>query len=143
MRRLALDVGEVRVGVAISDPDARVATPLSVLDAKGLRADPRPLLRLLDDYEVAEVVVGLPLSMDGSEGPQAEMVRGFVASVLDRAEVPVTFWDERLTSSEAERLMRSAGADGRARRGSVDKVAASLILQGYLDHARLDGGDDG
>jgi putative Holliday junction resolvase len=133
MRRLALDIGERRIGVAVSDPTGTVATPLTVLDARDLVRDAGPLRRLVDDYEPGEFVVGLPLTLAGDEGPQAATVRATVRRLIEPLGIPVAYHDERLTSAEAERAMAAAGADARARRGAVDMVAASVLLQSYLD----------
>ena len=133
MRRLGFDIGEARIGVAVSDPSGRVATPLSVLDARALARDSTPLRRLIEDYEPGELVVGLPFTLAGDEGPQAAVVRATVRRLLTPLGIPVAYHDERLSSTEAERAMAAAGADARARRGSVDMVAASLLLQSYLD----------
>jgi len=138
MRLLCLDIGERRVGVAVSDPAGRVATPLKVLDAP-LSADVTPLKRLIEDYEVEVVLVGLPLSMDGSEGPQAAAVRAEIARLARALPVEWRFHDERLSSVAAERMMAEAGADSRRRRGSVDMVAASITLQSYLDARASEG----
>ncbi len=142
MRRLGLDIGEKRMGVAVSDPSGRVATPLRVLDAGCLRTDPSPLRRLVDDYGVAEIVVGLPLTMSGEEGPQARRVRSTAQDIASALGLPLEFWDERLSSTAAERSMGESGADSRARRGAVDSVAATLVLQAYLD-ARSTSSEDG
>ena len=133
MRRLALDIGERRVGVAVSDPSGRVATPLVVLDARELARDDSALRRLVEDYEPGEIVVGLPLTLAGTEGPQAGNVRTTVRRLVEPLGVPVVYHDERLSSAAAERAMAEAGADSRARRGSVDMVAAAVLLQSYLD----------
>lgn len=132
MRLLGLDIGERRVGVAVSDPTGRVATPLKVLPAP-ISADTRALMRIIDDYEPELIVVGLPLSMDGSEGPQARLIRQEGAKLAGMLPVPLTYHDERLSSVAAQRAMADAGADSRARRGSVDMVAAAIMLQTYLD----------
>jgi putative holliday junction resolvase len=133
MRRLGFDIGEARIGVAVSDPSGTVATPLTVLDARALTRDANPLRRLVEDYEPEELVVGLPLTMAGEEGPQAAIVKATVRRLLGPLGIPVAYHDERLSSTEAERSMAAAGADSRARRGSVDMVAAALLLQSYLD----------
>ena len=133
MRTLGLDIGEKRVGVALSDPSGTVATPLTVLDAKRLAADITPLRRLVDDYEAVALVVGLPLTMAGEEGPQALEVRRIAGSFSERLGIPVAYQDERLSSAAAERSMAESGADARRRRGHVDMVAATLLLQTYLD----------
>lgn len=144
MRLLALDIGEKRIGVAVSDPAGRVATPVAVLDAPAVLGDGSPLRRLLSDYDdVGMLIVGLPFSLDGSEGPQAARVRAAAVRVAGYVGLPLDFVDERLSSAEASRRMAEAGLDSRARRGSVDKVAAAVMLQTYLDARREAAKDDG
>ena len=126
------------MGVAVSDPTGRVATPLAVLDARALLGDPRPLRRIVEDYEPALIVVGLPLSLSGEEGLQARTVREMATRYAEIAEVPVEFWDERLSSTEAKRIMTQAGVSDRKKRGTLDKLAAALILQSYLDAHQTD-----
>lgn len=134
---MALDIGEKRVGVAISDPERAVATPLAVLDARRLLGDGAELARLLRDYDDVElVVIGIPLTMSGETGPQAARVQAQGALIAERVGLPVRYVDERLSSTEAHRRMAEAGADSRARRGSVDKVAAAVFLQSFLDAER-------
>jgi putative Holliday junction resolvase len=133
MRRLGLDIGEKRVGVAVSDPSGRVATPLKVLDASELAGKAVALCRLVDDYEVGELVVGLPLTLAGEEGMQAKRVRSEAERLAKAVGLPLAMWDERLSSTAAARAMGEAGASSRSRRGRLDMVAASLLLQGYLD----------
>jgi putative Holliday junction resolvase len=134
VRVLALDIGEKRIGVAVSDPAGRVATPVSVLDARRTLGDGQDLARLLRDYDDVElIIIGLPLTMVGEAGSQAGRVRAAGEQLALRTGLPVKFVDERLSSVEAERRMAEAGADSRARRGSVDMVAASILLQAYLD----------
>ena len=136
MRYMALDIGEKRIGVALSDSNARVASPHSVLDARHILGDPSPLVRLIDDYEIDELVVGLPLGLDGSEGPQSVVVRETMQRLEPRLGVPVTYHDERLTSAEARRVMSDSGMSEKEQRGAVDKVAAAIILQAFLDSHR-------
>lgn len=134
MRVLGLDIGEKRIGVAVSDPQGRVATPVTVLDAARVFGGGRELERILEDYEDVElIVIGLPRTLEGSEGPQAARVRQAGETIGERLQVPISYVDERLTSAEAHRRMAEAGADSRQRRGSVDMVAASLMLQAFLD----------
>jgi putative Holliday junction resolvase len=132
-RRLGLDVGDVRIGVALSDETATLATGLPTLVRVGPRKDVRKIAELVRAHEVAEVVVGLPRRLDGSLGPQAEKVLAFVESLRPAVRVPIATWDERLTTVEAERTLREAGAGPKERKAAVDRVAAVLILQGYLD----------
>jgi putative Holliday junction resolvase len=117
----------------VSDPSGTVATPLIVLEAPRVFADGRELVRLVEDYEVELIVVGLPLSLDGGEGPQAARVRAASSRLAEFLPVPMVFCDERLSSAEANRAMATTGASERDRRGSVDMVAATIFLQGYLD----------
>jgi putative Holliday junction resolvase len=136
VRSLALDIGERRIGVAVSDPTGSVATPLVVLDARRLAGDPAPLRRLIEDYEPVQLVVGLPLTMAGEQGPQAALVKATVRRLIEPLGIPVVYHDERLSSTAANRAMAETGANEKARRGSVDMVAASLLLQSYLDSNR-------
>jgi putative Holliday junction resolvase len=136
VRGLGLDIGERRIGVAVSDPTGKVATPLTVLDARALARDASPLRRLVADYEPSVLVVGLPLTLAGEEGRQAATVKATVRRLVAPLGIPVAYHDERLSSTAANRAMADAGADERSRRGSVDMVAASLLLQSYLDSNR-------
>lgn len=142
MRVLGLDIGSVRVGVAVSDPSGRIASPLTVLDARALAGDVTPLVRLAEDYESECLVVGLPLTLSGDEGPQAAEVRTAAVRLATAAGLPVEFADERLSSEEARRMMSASGMSEKEQRGSVDKVAAAIILQGWLD-ARRNGTQEG
>jgi putative Holliday junction resolvase len=139
VRLLALDIGEKRIGVAVSDPSGTVATPLTVIDAARTLATGADLVRLVEEYDAGAVIVGLPLSMDGSEGPQAERVRRAASRLAGFLRVPVHFADERLSSVQAGRALGEGGFTSRKARGSVDKVAASIFLQSYLDAQRDSG----
>ena len=141
MRVLALDIGEKRVGVAVSDPSGRVATPVKTIPATDL-TDTATLRRLIEDYEPELIVVGLPLSLDGTEGPQARRVRAIGEGLSARLEISVEFTDERLSSSQAARAMQEAGVSERDGRGKLDAVAASLFLQAWLDAQRKEDGSD-
>lgn len=133
MRIIGLDIGEKRIGVAVSDPSGVVATPLAVLDAARTLGDGRELQRLVDDYEAEELLVGLPLTMEGAEGPQAARIRIVAQRLGELVGLPVVYLDERLSSKEASRRMRETGASEKAQRGSKDMIAASIVLQAYLD----------
>lgn len=136
MRVLGLDIGEKRIGVAVSDPSRTVATPLAVIDAKKALGDGRELARLVADYEVELLVAGLPLSLDGSEGAQAARVRDAAQRLAGLVSLPLEFADERLSSTQARRTMTEAGVSDRDKRGSIDMVAAAVFLQSYLDSLR-------
>jgi len=141
MRVLGLDIGSRRTGVAVSDPARTTATPVSVLDTANLLEDSRILRRLVDDYEADQIVVGLPLSLDGTEGPQARDVRETASRITEHLGLPVAYHDERLSSAEAARVLRAGGLSAREQRGKVDKIAAALMLQSWLD-ARRGGSND-
>ena len=141
MRVLGLDIGARRIGVAVSDPLGTVATPLKVLDARKLAGDLTPLRRMVEDYEVDLLVAGLPLTMSGDEGPQAQEVREKAEELARALRLPLEMWDERLSTTEAERSMSASGVSARDSKAAVDMVAAALILQGYLDSRRQRGLD--
>jgi len=140
---LALDIGDKRVGVAVSDPRGRVATPVRVLDASALR-DSHAVASLVEEYEAECVVIGLPLSLDGEEGPQAQRVRKIGARLAQGLRVEVQYADERMSSVQAKRALREGGLAERAQRGRVDMLAAAIFLQGYLDaHRGVEESDSG
>ena len=130
---MALDIGEKRVGVAISDPDERVASPVCVLAADEVLANGRSFRIVLADWEPDLFLCGLPMTLSGEEGPQAERVRGFAEAVAKRIGIPLEFADERLSSAEAKRSLREKGLSEKAMRGKVDMIAASIFLQSWLD----------
>jgi len=136
-RRLGIDVGTVRIGVALSDPDGVLATPLVTVPRDvGEGSDLRALADLVSEHEVVQVVVGLPRTLAGREGVAAHAVREFVAAlsvVLDVLDVPIVLADERLSTVVATRQLRASGRSGRRQRAVVDQVAAVAILQSWLD----------
>lgn len=142
MRIMALDIGEKRIGIAVSDPQERVATPLSVLDAAQVERGEKPFTRLLEDWEPELFLCGLPLSLDGEEGPQARRVRKVAEAISARFGIPIEFTDERLSSREAKRILREEGLDERAMRGKIDMIAASVFLQAWLDEKASACADD-
>jgi putative Holliday junction resolvase len=135
-RILGVDYGERRIGLALSDPTAMIASPLPTLARrKGKRPPVAPLARLIDEHEVEEVVMGLPLTLEGDDSDWTREVRAFAASLGERTGLPVALQDERMTSVRAERAVRSLGLS-KARREEkerIDAAAAVLILQAYLD----------
>ncbi|MBS6401390.1 MAG: Holliday junction resolvase RuvX [Atopobiaceae bacterium] len=133
MRALALDIGEVRVGVAVSDPAGRVASPVCVLPAAEVLSHARTFVRVLEDWEPDVLVCGRPMTLAGEEGPQAERIMAQARAIAERCDLPLEFADERLSSAEAKRILREQGLNERSMRGKVDMVAASLFLQSWLD----------
>jgi putative pre-16S rRNA nuclease len=136
VRLLALDVGDVRIGVAVSDETRTLASGLTTLRSKGPRQDVRQVAALVREQQAAEVVVGLPLRLDGSAGPQAEKVMAFVERLRRAVPVPVTTRDERLSSVAASEKLVEAGVRGSARKQKLDQAAACLILQELLDERK-------
>ena len=133
MRVMALDVGDKRIGVAISDSLLLTAQSRPTLRRKDLNVDLEILRRLADENEVHEIVVGQPLHMDGKESPQSQKVARFAEELHKVLNLPIVFWDERLTSFAAEQHLEEMGLNWRQRREQVDKIAAMIILQNYLD----------
>jgi putative Holliday junction resolvase len=131
MRVLGLDLGERRIGVALSDPSGWLASPLMVLRCKSREADLAAIEQLVQQHGVERVIVGYPRSLDGTVGPQAQRVEKTVAQIQKRLQVPVKLWDERLSTAQAERLIHEAGK--RVSRERIDAAAAAVILQSYLD----------
>ncbi len=133
-RALGIDLGERRIGVAVSDAEGRVASPITVIERSGSRnRDHQRISELVAEYEAGVVVVGLPLSLDGSAGPAAQAAEQEVGELEAALAVPVFTHDERFTTAIAERALAESGLSGKARRQRVDMVAASVILQGWLD----------
>ena len=133
MRALALDIGEVRVGIAASDVTGTVASPVKVLPANEVLSLARPFRLVIEDYEPDVLVCGRPKTMSGEDGPQAEKLMAQSLDLGNRLGIPVEFADERLSSSEAKRILREQGVSERNMRGKVDMIAASLFLQAWLD----------
>jgi putative holliday junction resolvase len=130
---MALDVGDVRIGVALSDETGTLASGLVTLEAVGPRKDAQALAALVREHDVGEVVVGLPLRLDGSLGPQAEKVVALVERLRRVLRLPVVTRDERLTSVAADERLAEAGVRRRDRKARIDQAAAALILQEHLD----------
>ena len=135
-RILGLDVGARRIGVAVSDPLGITAQGLETVQRKNKRADFERLGQVIREYEVREIVVGLPLRMSGAEGTQAEKMQAFAEELRRRFRLPVHLWDERLTSAEANRLLRTTEMSIEKRGKAVDRMAAVLILQGWMERGR-------
>jgi len=136
MRILGLDIGERRIGVALSDPTGLLASPLTVIKRSALSADLAVVARLVQEHQVELIVVGEPRTLRGEVGPQAEAAREFARLLAGYVRVPIKMWDERLSTVAAEREMLSLGMRAEKRRAQRDAVAAALILQGYLDRLR-------
>ena len=134
-RLLGLDLGTKTIGVALSDPGRVIASPLDTVKRTKFTADATQLATLVADFDIGGLVIGLPLNMDGSEGPRAQSTRQFATNLLAGLDIAVAFWDERLSTAAVERLLvRDADMSRKRRAEVVDKMAASYILQGALDY---------
>tara|TARA_B100000945_G_scaffold181032_1_gene145051 strand:- start:353 stop:763 length:411 start_codon:yes stop_codon:yes gene_type:complete len=134
MRAVGVDLGEKRIGVAISDRDATLATPYEVLIRSGSGEHDHAKIRaIVEEVEAELVVIGLPLSLDGTEGPAAKSARIEAGLIAEATQVPVQLQDERLTTVEAERILKEQGLDTQQRRQIIDKVAAAILLQAWID----------
>ena len=131
MAMLGLDVGQKRIGVALAQD--RIAIPLTVIERKGEKDDAERIIALVTEHGVNRIVVGLPRSMDGSIGQQAERALAFSRELSQHTDVPVDTWDERLSTVSAERLLLDTGMKREKRKARRDAMAAAIILQGYLD----------
>ena len=135
-RALGLDLGEARIGVAVSDPERRLAVPVGTIRVGQPPGELRAVAAMVGEYAAALVVVGVPLSMSGEEGPAARKASSFVEALRGVLNVAVELQDERLSTAQAERALADAGASGRERRAAVDASAAAVILQAWLDAHR-------
>jgi putative holliday junction resolvase len=131
MRHLALDLGDRRIGVAVSDSLGIVARPISVFERSSRKNDWQTIGGLITNYQAEILVVGLPLNMDGTEGPQAAWVRDYTAELAENIALDIILWDERLTTEEAKDILRAQGKT--PSKNWIDAVAAAVILQSYLD----------
>jgi putative Holliday junction resolvase len=134
MRLMGLDLGTKTIGIALSDAGLAIASPLETLKRKKFTADAAALKRLIDEHGVGGLVLGLPVNMDGSEGPRCQSTRQFAANLMEKFDIPIAFQDERLSTAAVERVLIDEADMTRKRRGAVvDKMAAAWILQGALD----------
>ena len=132
-----LDLGTVTIGLAVSDPSRSLASPRPVIKRKKFTLDAQVLLTALARDNAGAAVIGLPVNMDGSEGPRAQATRAFVRNMAEKSDLPFVFWDERLSTVAAERALIEMDVSRMKRKGRIDSAAASFILQGALD--RLSG----
>ena len=134
---IGLDLGTKTIGVAVSDTILSVATPIKTIKRKKFSADAGQLLRIISIKNCCGVVVGLPKNMDGSEGPRAQSTRAFARNFSAKTQLPITFWDERLSTVAAEKALLEADTTRKRRAEVIDHVAAAYILQGFLDRLKI------
>ena len=135
MRSLGLDIGDKRIGVALSDPGGILASPFTIINRQDERLDIEAITNIISQKQVEQIIVGLPRSMDGSIGKQAEKVKAFTQKLCEHTDLPVQFRDERLTTVSAKRLRQAVNRKKTREKVRYDAIAAALILQGYLDEA--------
>ena len=133
-RILALDPGTKRIGVALSDELGWTAQPLETFERKSLNVDVAHINELVRRHEVREIVVGMPVQLNGRVGPAAQSAQQFMEALQAAVEIPVVAWDERLTTKAAEQMLIEADVSRKKRKGAVDRVAAALLLKSYLEH---------
>jgi putative Holliday junction resolvase len=136
VRALALDIGEVRIGIAASDASGTIAVPVKVLPAAEVLQNARTFRNIVQDHEPDVLVCGRPKTLAGEDGPQAQRIMAQARQIADACGLPLEFEDERLSSQEAKRILREQGLSEKSMRGRVDMVAASLFLQTWLDAHR-------
>ncbi len=133
---LGLDLGEKTIGLAVSDGSLMIATPMETLKRSKFTADAERLSAVITERGVGGLVIGLPVNMDGSEGPRCQSARQFAENLLGRIDIPIAFWDERLSTAAVTRTLLEADVSRRRRAEVVDKMAAAYILQGALDRLK-------
>ncbi len=133
MRILGVDYGHKRIGLALSDESGTIAQPLDYIDGGAVAKVSRELARLCDERKVGKIVVGVPLRLDGKPSEQTERTLAFIAELLRATTIPVAQWDERLTSVQAERTLLEGNVRRSERKQKIDKLAAQIMLQSYLD----------
>ncbi len=140
MRVMAIDYGDAHTGVALSDPTGLLAGTVTTINSRKPEVVLEELARLVKEYRVDELVMGFPRNMDGTEGPRAQLYRDFAARLQEQVGMTVVLWDERRTTVDAHRILFESGKNAKKRKKTVDAVAASLILEGYLSFQRLKNG---
>ncbi|MCF2662658.1 Holliday junction resolvase RuvX [Pseudoflavonifractor phocaeensis] len=139
MKIMAIDYGDAHTGVALSDPTGFLAGSATTIHSRKEEVVLSELARMVRENQVDELVMGFPRNMDGTEGPRAELYRAFAGKVEEATGLKVVLWDERRTTVDAHRILFEAGKNAKKRKKTVDAVAASLILEGYLDFKRMRG----
>lgn len=137
MRFLGLDLGKKTIGVAVSDETGLTGQPLTTIKRASLTKDLEAIIRLIEEYSVGHIVAGMPVNMNGTIGPRGTAVEKFIGILRERTGLPVSSWDERLSTVAVERVLINGDVSRARRREVIDKMAAAYILQGYLDSRKL------
>ncbi len=136
MKIMAVDLGDVRTGIAVCDRTEFLASPIGIIEERRFEVCADKVLHLANEYEVGEIVVGYPKNMNGSIGPKAQKCEQFAELLRNNCELPVTLWDERMTTVSAHNILNETNVRGKKRKAIVDSVAAVLILEGYLAYRK-------
>lgn len=136
MKIMSVDYGDVRTGLAVCDRTEFLASPIGVIEERNAPILAMKVAHMAEQYEVGEIIVGLPKNMNGSIGPRAEKCQAFAEMLSELTEVPVNMWDERSTTVTAHQILNDTNVRGKKRKSVVDAVAATVILEGYLDYRR-------
>ncbi len=136
MKIMAVDRGDVRTGLAVCDRTEFLASPIGVIEERNMQLLAMKVAHMAEQYEVGEIVVGLPLNMNGSKGPRAQLCEDFANTLSQLTEIPVNMWDERSTTVSAHNILNETNVRGKKRKAVVDEVAATVILEAYLEFRR-------
>lgn len=136
MKIMAVDYGDARTGLAVCDRTEFLASPIGTIEERNAQMLAMKVAHMAEQYEVGEIVVGLPVNMNGSKGPRAEKCEHFAQMLNELTEVPVNMWDERSTTVTAHQILNETNVRGKNRKAVVDTVAATIILEGYLEYRR-------
>ncbi|MBR4554008.1 MAG: Holliday junction resolvase RuvX [Ruminococcus sp.] len=136
MKIMAVDYGDARTGLAVCDRTEFLASPIGTIEERNAQMLAMKVAHMAEQYEVGEIVVGLPLNMNGSRGPRAEKCEAFASMLNELTEIPVNMWDERSTTVSAHGILNETNVRGKKRKAVVDTVAATIILEGYLEYRR-------
>ena len=134
MRLLGVDLGSKTIGLAVSDPSLKIASPITTLKRSKLSSNALEFSNIIKDYQIGGIIVGLPINMDGTEGPRVQATRDWSLDLAKILSIPVAFWDERLSTVAVERMMLKADMTRNKRAAKIDQAAAAYILQGALDN---------
>lgn len=138
-RLFGLDLGSKTIGVAVSDLTRSIATPVDTIRRKKFKEDAVILLDLVQEYEIAGIIIGYPINLDGSTGPRVQATEAFARNLAQVTDLPLAYWDERLSTVAVERTLLEADVSRKKRAEVIDKMAAAFILQGFLDYLRSKG----
>ena len=136
-RLMGIDLGDKTMGISLSDLTLTIATPHQTIQRKGFKSDAQDLIKIINQFNIFAIVIGYPINMNGSLGPQSEKVLSFCNKLLEIIEVPILLWDERLSTMAVHRTLIAADVSRKKQKSAIDKMAASFILQGAIDYLKI------